>query len=178
MHDSFLGLAGLRFFQRQETDPKWAVENVWQWPHVSVAIDLGSDGVTGFFALQQRFKLNIELHNDRSHRSNCDHDLLCKALRMKSIQALLYVCFNLPHGPRKGEDLRLWQFTSCLRKFYKEERPDTMPLFMARLPGLIKCLARMDVTLPNVKSVEEEVSSGLRTCFQITNTLFEYEHSS
>ena len=41
-------------------------------PHANIAMDLGSDGNSGFHALERNFFLNIDQINDQNHGCNCD----------------------------------------------------------------------------------------------------------
>ena len=60
------GKPGLSFFKEAE-------HTVWyNRPHLSIAQDLGSDGNSGFFALERLFGINSDQFNDGSHGLNCD----------------------------------------------------------------------------------------------------------
>ena len=51
------GGPGVIEFQRQDT-PQWAD---WRlWPHLMIALDLGSDGLSGYMAMERKFLLNVD----------------------------------------------------------------------------------------------------------------------
>ena len=51
-----------------------------KWPHLSVGMDLGSDGNTGYHALDRLLCLNVDMFNDGSHGCSRDVTLVLKAL--------------------------------------------------------------------------------------------------
>eukprot|EP00974_Lingulodinium_polyedra_P054972 5287603-Lingulodinium_polyedra.AAC.1 len=73
------GHLGLILFQKPEdivTGSPWAD---WRsWPYAAFAMDLGSDGNSGYHSLERHFGLNIDQWNDWSHGANRDYDLATK----------------------------------------------------------------------------------------------------
>ena len=130
---------------------------------LTIAQDQSSDGVTGFNALERHFKLNVEQYIDQSHAVNNDWNLAVAAVGGKSMMVLNAVSWNVPHGPRKGEDLRLHQCRDCMEALYKNKLPETTPLFQIHLGRICESLAAMGVKLPGIESVEKEVWAYLRS---------------
>jgi hypothetical protein len=47
-------------------------DNSRQWPHFTMSLDLGSDGLSGYMALERKFKLKCDKIPDASHAANRD----------------------------------------------------------------------------------------------------------
>jgi hypothetical protein len=150
---------GLSFFKKDNRILTWT--DPFHWPWAGIAMDLGSDGNTGYHGLERHFSLNIDQFNDQSHGVGCDWDLLLNSVQAKSMWVLMAVAWNTPFGPRKGEDLRLHQMRSCLQKLYSENKPRDVPLFMAMAPNMLLALSKMGVTLPGLADPEVELFEWL-----------------
>ena len=148
-------LSGLDFFVRKPNDSLWA--DCFNEPPAAIAQDLGSEGNTGFHALEREFKLNTEQWNDQNHANNCDWNGMMGSMGMVGAQLLNIVGWNIPFGPRAGERLRQHQMRSCLTKLYDNHTSPTVPLFGRHARGILESLNKMNVQLPGVRDPEEEV---------------------
>jgi hypothetical protein len=146
------GRLGLQFFKPQDGHLDW--QDPFQQPHFAVAMDLGSDGVAGYYGLERRHALNCDLWNDQDHGTNCDWDLLLGVLQSKSLWVLMLVDWNMPYGPRKGDDYRLFQMGALLRKLYETHHTE-VPLYSEFVSDIVACLRRLD-QLPGNGAPEDE----------------------
>ena len=62
--------SGLAFFKPDFSLDRW--KDCFSWPYLGIAMDLGSDGLTGYYGLERLFELNVDQWNDQSHGTNCD----------------------------------------------------------------------------------------------------------
>ena len=109
---------GLAFFQPQAVPAGPWLD--WRtWPHLNVAMDLGSDGNCGFHALERRFRLNIDQWNDPAHGCHRDLDLSIGAVGLHGFWLLLVVSMNMPHGPQR-DGTRRNQVRETMNAVYKQ----------------------------------------------------------
>ena len=119
---------GLRRFRPDDRLDIW---RDWRlWPHVSIVLDRGSDGVAGVAALlySKEHKLNCSVWFDNSHdgwRS------VLEAVRDNGLYGfiiLVMIACNLLEGP-DGTDLRYNQLRSASADLFKNTTPKTNALF-------------------------------------------------
>ena len=116
-----------------------------RWPHLSVGIDLGSDGNTGFHGLERWLLLNIDLWNDGSHGCNRDFSNIVNALGLWGFALCLMLSMNLPHGPRDTGERR-WELRSSLAGLYESGVAlEEVVLFMASSARIVQNLKAMGV---------------------------------
>ena len=77
-------------------------DNWRQWPHVTISLDLGSDGLSGYKALERKFKLSCDKIQDASHAANRDMILSLQQSGLYSLWLCLLINNNLPFGPKPG----------------------------------------------------------------------------
>ena len=124
-------------------------------------MDLGSDGNAGFHGLERKLKLNVDAFNDQSHGINCDWNQMLVDNRCRSLMVLNCVRWNLPHGPRKGENLRAHQFKGCLSKAYAK-LPSQLPLLGPHVTAILRSIEQMGHQLPGLHDPEVEVLEWLK----------------
>lgn len=90
-------VGGLNGFVRDGADPRWQGERWAHWPHLSIAMDQGADGISAAWLLQQK-AANISVFSDPSHGAWADTKQLLKDNQMFSWWLLLMVGWNVPHG--------------------------------------------------------------------------------
>ena len=152
-----VGLVGLAAFRAPSKNTHWK-----RWPHLGVAMDLGSDGRTGVHSLIYYFKLNVSVWNDASHGCNRDWQLALKAAGLWGFGLSLLVSFNLPHGPHKS-DARRSEIRDLMVKFYNSGlKPQEVLLFMAMVGDIAAELKSEGVTFDSTKPLEEQVWEHLR----------------
>ena len=117
------GLPGLSLFEvsgEQEAPQHWS-----RWRHLSIGMDMGSDGLAAANFLQRELKLVLDITPDPSH-------LLWRgvqaALKSAGLYGFALPAFNLPHGPW-SEDVRYVQVKVALDNVLAHENPSTCPLF-------------------------------------------------
>ena len=130
-------------------------------PYAVIPMDLGSDGNSGFHALERLWKLNVDQFNDQNHGVQRDWDNMLCELNAKGLMVLNTVRYNLAHGPRKGEDLRLHQFKDCLKKAYAK-LPEALPLFGPHQTAIMKSIEALGQQLPGIDSPQKEILEWLR----------------
>ena len=84
-------------------------------PHINFPMDLGSDGNTGFHGLQNHFRLNTDQYADQNHNCNNDWNGLLGEVGARGMMILNCTCWNLKHGPSKGEEVRAHEFKDTLK---------------------------------------------------------------
>lgn len=154
-----IGLSGLAVFRPGDSQ-SWA--SPFSWPYTAVAMDLGSDGNSGYHAMERTWSLNCDQYNDQSHGVNCDWSLMLGAVGARSMWILMLISWNMPFGPRRGDDLRLHQMRDCLKELYTTPDPNQVPLFGAFRDDMVAALKQQGVELPGVDSVEVELWGWLR----------------
>lgn len=122
--------SGLKYFKKEGGDGACLWESPFSWPYLAVSQDLGSDGNCGYHAMERHWRLNCDQWNDQSHGCACDWDQMLRHMGIKSFWVLMVVSYNMPHGPRKGDDLRLHQLKDCLESLYETDDPNEVPLFL------------------------------------------------
>lgn len=156
---SVTGKPGLIMFRPDAESSAWS--DPFTWPWVGIAMDLGSDGNCAYWALERMWKLNCDQYNDQSHGINCDHTLMLKSCGLHGLWCLMVVSWNMPHGPRRGDDLRMHQMRSCLKNLYESD-PFQQPLYMANHRNILRCLARNGIALPGEKEAVVEAFEYLK----------------
>ena len=92
---------GLAHFQLNDSWGHWST-----WPHCSLSIDLGSDGVCAYFAAAYKFRINVSLFPDESHSCKNSFIECAKEINVWNLLLLLLVTWNLEFGPRQEETRR------------------------------------------------------------------------
>lgn len=88
-----------------------------KWPVLSVSMDLGSDGLSGWHALAYGKKMSIMQFPDPSHAGNLDVDMALRSAGLFQFWLLNMISFNLPYGP--DDDLgRLHQLQDATRDLF------------------------------------------------------------
>lgn len=150
--------AGLSRFRPQLGSPAWAPGAWATWPHLSVCLDLGADGVAAMHGLMHHadMKCNMTLHPDPSHGANRSLDQALRASGLRGWWIMNMISFNLPFGPdRTGErGVQIWE--ACKELFLCLDK-DSCPLFQ-ELSGLIlESLTLVGVTLAGEDDTETEL---------------------
>ena len=128
---------------------------------MALAMDLGSDGNSGYHAGERYFKLDWDQWNDQNHGACCDWNLAPGDVNARALMILNCVKWNLPHGPRKGEDLRLLQWRMCLAVAYGK-LPEELPLFGPHSARILESIEALGEKLPGVEPLELEILAWLK----------------
>lgn len=124
-------LRGLSDFLRPSSGPLPPQWEAWpRWPHLSLAIDQGSDGLCGASWLRH-LGLNISLIPDWSHTCHNDYLDSLKDMQLFKFLVLLLVPLNLEHGPFMT-DARFNQVKQTWSGVDRHYSPHQMPLFLDR----------------------------------------------
>ena len=117
-------------------DKKSGAWKSWKtWPYLSIAADLGSDGLAGIQALQYLWSANCDLWPDVPHGCNRDLELILKD------QLCMIMSWNLPFGPRR-EYQRCHALSEAVQDLYLNKSMHEVPLFMAKVEGIVQCFKR------------------------------------
>ena len=152
------GRVGLKFFQKNDTDPLWS--NWRTWPFAAPNFDLGSDGCSGYHGVvyMKDFKLNIGGMQDHSH--GCQRSVY-NSLHKCGLYGLILlsvVSFNLPFGP-DCEDARHKQIQETMADRYRTCKAKDMVLFQHLLPRVIAGFRHLghEFTSTGGQTLEDEV---------------------
>ena len=97
---------GLRFLVYDEESPAWAD---WRsWPTLTVAMDLGSEGVCAYNAMSYHFDMCCWMYPDPSHAAQRSFDQGLKTVGLWDLWLCLMVTWNLEYGPWGEERRRGW----------------------------------------------------------------------
>ena len=118
-------------------------------------MDLGSDGNSGFHALERKFELNIDQAGDQNHNLQNDWKQMEADLGATAMMTLNCVRFNVPHGPRKGDELRRHQLRGCMEKIYLRHHSE-LATFGHRAGDILRTLDALNIDLPGKESKEIE----------------------
>lgn len=91
-------MGGLGGFIKNSGDPVWQPQRWAEWPHVSIAMDQGPDGLAACWLLLHK-GANITIFCDPSHGAWADTKQLLKDNQLFSWWLLMMVGWNVPHGP-------------------------------------------------------------------------------
>lgn len=123
---------GLVFFAFPSDDsPEEAKREFADWrlyPHLSVSIDQGSDGVAAAHALMYGMSVNMSLWCDPSHGVHRDIGLMLRGCQIYRLWLLLMIAMNVQHGPFE-EDMRYQQMQECLEQVWRRFTPADCPLW-------------------------------------------------
>ena len=89
---------GLKHLRPIPEDPVWDPKNWRQWPHLSIAMDLGSDGLCAVMAAMYKYGLNVSMRPDPSHNGCCDFDEALRVCGIKGFWLCMVISWNLPYG--------------------------------------------------------------------------------
>jgi hypothetical protein len=73
-----------------------------RWPHLTCSLDLGSDGLSAYQALERKFVCNIDKLLDASHGTNRCMILGLQQSGLYSLWLRLMINNNLAFGPNRG----------------------------------------------------------------------------
>lgn len=129
-----LPLEGLSGFQlSKQRAGLWAG---WRsWPHLSIAMDQGSDAVAATWYLHH-LGANITAWPDWSHGSWNDTKNMLKESGLFPFWLLMMITFNMPHGPF-NDDARHSQVTGAWDECRRHFTAQTCPLFLEHLPQIL-----------------------------------------
>ena len=121
------GKGGLRYFEPR--DPTW-LKGWRDHPFGVIAMDQGSDGMTGLHYAQYKLGLCLEGFMDPSHGIHNDVDRAVADVELRPLMLLMVVSMNLPFGPYK-EDWRFHQIRDHMKHNFAKNTARTQPLFQA-----------------------------------------------
>ena len=154
-----LGLPGLVFFcpdgDLARKRGHWTL-----WPHLGIAADYGSDGMSGYMSLERKFLLNVDWTGEPSHNANRDN---IGALRESSLYSFWLCClisWNVPFGPNK-DDMRYSELREHLRLTISQGPHENL-LFQHDVRQLAACYRRNGHVFNNEASLEEQVWKKLK----------------
>ncbi|CAK0797975.1 unnamed protein product [Prorocentrum cordatum] len=130
-------------YLRPDASDKWHDANWRNWPHMSLPMDLGPDGMAGCNALLYKWKLNLTRIDEFSHGSNNDLKVYLKEIGMWDLAILLFIHFNVPFGPGKeGDRYRHLERVDTMRKIYDEETYRSVPCFQHYCNNIVQEMKR------------------------------------
>lgn len=149
---------GLKEFQRQSGDNRWTS---WRtWPHLTICMDLGSDGLSGFMGCERRFHLNLDLAGDPNHHSNRDVINSLKSSKLFSFWLCMLISWNVPFGPNK-DDLRFDELRATLRGVLAQPYQENV-LFMAMANRLGDAFSRNGHVFSASEPLEPQIWEKLK----------------
>ncbi|CAK0884728.1 unnamed protein product [Prorocentrum cordatum] len=132
---------GFKFFSYDADVAAWRDANWRDWAGCGVAMDLGSDGVSGVHALLYHFKVNLWIWPDQSHMTKCVFEGMVKRIRKWELLLLLLISWNFEHGPFNN-----------------------LPLFMEMAPAMVEQLeGAQTCAFPRERPLEEELWDFLKS---------------
>ena len=115
---------------------QWLPENWRTWPHLSLCIDQGSDGLCPAHCMKYKLLANIDDWYCFSHGVHNDMNLRDQRCNVFNLKLIMLILLNLPHGPEKEEGMRYEQMCGCMRWYFEKFSPDTSELFKARVADM------------------------------------------
>ena len=129
-------------------------------------MDLGSDGNCGYHALERKYGLNIDQAGDQNHNLQNDWKNMEADIGATAMMTLNCVRFNVPHGPRKGDELRRHQLRGCMDKLYLRH-PSALPTFGQHSGDILRTLDALNIDLPGRENKELEAFKYLGANFSL-----------
>ena len=134
----------------------------FDWPGIQLSMDLGSDGVSAYFAMIYKFYLNLWLVPDESHSIKNSFIEMLKAAGMYDLWLLLLISWNLEHGPRQ-EEARRQELRSRLAYCYESRSPSQTPFFLRGAADMVRDLELYGVyQFPRLLPIEQELWEFLK----------------
>ena len=122
-------LPGLVFAKYNSLSSVWRPQNWRKWPHATITIDQGGDGLSAMHALQYMMLVNVTALYDWCHGAQRDFHVAFKAIGHFSTMLLFLCIFNLAQGPEKEEGMRFQQLQEALKDMaMKHINPEQFPL--------------------------------------------------
>lgn len=146
---------GLAWFIYDASSPTWSD---WrQWPLLTIASDLGSDGVAGFNALCWGYDAHVVLYPDPSHAVQRSFENALKGAGVWNLILLCVISWNLDYGPWQEESRRT-ELEHAMTIIYSKYTPADCPVFQAALPRMVVELESAGiVSFDRERPLEEEV---------------------
>ena len=107
--------------------------------HISIGIDHGPDGVSGYNALDNKFDCCVDLWGDPSHGGNRDVFKGLDAAGLKQWWQCQSISFNCPFGPNSDNEWKVL-LDATLAHVKKQHNPLSFPLFQESAPKMIRQL--------------------------------------
>ena len=124
-------------------------------------MDLGPKGLCGFNALERLFALNIDKWPDWSHGVSRDFWLSVSALGLKGYWLVMMIVWNCEFGKDREQE-RKHQLGAVMAGIYRRYKPYDLPLYQARLAGIVSDYARQGVFFEGEASTEAAVWAHLQ----------------
>ncbi len=146
---------GLLYFQYDAKNRNFAD---WRrWPYLTIASDLGSDGVCGWHALAWGFDINTVLYPDPSHGCQRTMENALKQGGVWEFWLLCMITWNLEFGPWQEEGRRT-ELSSAMGQVYKNFQPHECPLFQEMASKMVQELEDHHiVTFARERPIEVEL---------------------
>lgn len=147
-------LNGLGAFVHRAADAAWAPRQWRGWPHLSIAMDQGSDGVCAVWWLQSQ-GVNLSVWCDPSHGAWADTKQSLKDTNLLGFWMLVMVGYNVPHGPW-NDDARYALLKEAFADFQRNHTAKTSELFQHHAAEILHDIGGRS-QLPGEKAVDEEL---------------------
>jgi hypothetical protein len=147
---------GLSYFLKDSSSAAWAATAWARWPHLSIAMDCGSDGFCASFGLEYAWGFNIDRIPDQSHAINCDWDGALGDSQLKGFILCMMISWNLPYGPDR-DHVRMSQLREAVQAGFSRTTPRTNPLFMQMSSGIIESFHRNGFDFNDDEPKEDQV---------------------
>lgn len=132
-----LGKGGLSFFALPSDRSSSAAWNDWRsWPHLMLAIDQGSDGLSGGSWMRSE-DINVTLVTDWSHACQNDMKEALRSIGLFPFMMLMMIVFNMEGGPFK-EESRFWQVKQAFEEVAKNFNEVTCDMFRELCPKILE----------------------------------------
>lgn len=153
------GLSGFKAFVKEGGGEPWTD---WRkWPHVGVAMDLGSDQNATMHFLLYGLKAKASMIPDGSHAAHRDMVMLLRRMDLYPFWVFMLVSWNLPHGPFQ-DDLRYAQLRQAMKDVYEKCSPHENVLYQEFFPIIARDFAAAGIELPGVEDPLLEVWALLK----------------
>ena len=141
------GVNGLQHFISHGNTQMWKDSNWRLWRHLTISMDLGSDGVAAMHALMYGLLICLWLMPDPSHGCNRDVDLTICHLGLKPFWLPMMVCWHLLFGPDK-DHYRFHQLKESHQWIFQKKckGPRDNVMFMHDLHNIIEDLKKLGHT--------------------------------
>lgn len=148
---------GVQEFEPRSSDNRWAS---WRtWPHLTVACDLGADGLSGYMGCERKFLLNIDLSGDPNHHSNRDVINSLKSTNLFSFWLCMLISWNVPFGPNR-DDMRFDELRRTLRGVISKPYQENL-IFLSMVRRLAECFVRNGHVFSASEPLEPQVWAKL-----------------
>ncbi|CAK0910335.1 unnamed protein product, partial [Prorocentrum cordatum] len=129
-------------------------------PRLTVAIDLGGDGLSAMNLLEygpKEFKCCVDKFCDPAHGGNRSVVCMLHDVKLWGFMLAMLCSWNLPFGPNPDERKRYKELREAMADFVNSKGAKSSPLFLSKASGLRTCYERQGHKFDDSRDIEDQL---------------------